>query len=79
MEFLDRICDECNEVEDEYHVLFKCTRFHDLRKKYIQHSLVQNPSMYEFIKLINSKDHGKVRRLGIFFHKAFNEYDSCYM
>ena len=61
---------------DEYHVVLKCRRFAILRKKYIPNSLVQKPSMFEFIKLINTEDENKLRKLGIFCHKAFNEYNN---
>ena len=75
-DFNQRLCSECLEIEDEYHVVLRCRRFAILRKKYIPNSLVQKPSMFEFIKLINTEDENKLRKLGIFCHKAFNEYNN---
>ena len=76
IDFFDRRCDECDEVEDEYHIVLKCPRFNDLRKNLISNSMVRRPSMYMFVKLLNSKDLRELRKLGIFFHKALNYYDS---
>ena len=75
-DFIKRICDSCNRIEDEFHIVFNCSRFDDLRNQYIDKSLVQNPSIYNLVKLINSKDKISVRKLGIFFHKVFKIYDS---
>ena len=74
-EFLQRVCDTCNKVEDEFHIVFNCSKFNNLRKQHINLSFVQNPSMYKLIELINSEDEIIVRKLGIFLHKVFKIYD----
>ena len=75
-DFGNRLCDICNEIEDEFHVIFHCSRFIDLRNQYIDESLVQNPNMYTLVKLIDIKDESSLRKLGTFFHKIFKVYDS---
>ena len=73
--FVDRSCSICNDIEDEYHIVCKCPRFNHLRKHYIPKSLIHKPSMYEFIRLICSKDVNVLKNLGIFFYKASLDYD----
>ena len=31
----ERKCTDCNVLEDEYHFIFECNRYTELRKKYI--------------------------------------------
>lgn len=50
-----RICHCCqmNEIGDEYHYIFKCTKFLAERKKYIDKNYYNNPSSDKFHKLMN--------------------------
>ena len=73
--FVDRRCIICNDIEDEYHIVCKCPRFNHLRKHHIPKNLIHKPSMYEFIRLICSKDVNVLKNLGIFFYKASLDYD----
>ena len=66
-------------IEDEYHVIFKCSRYSDLRGKYIGKNIVKKSSMFKFINLIVSENYGVVRKLGIFCHFAFKRYDSTFL
>ena len=77
--FSDRLWEACNEIEDEYHVIFKCSRYFDLREKYFRKNIVKKPSMYKLIKLIVSEDYVNVRKLGLFCHFAFKRYDSSFI
>ena len=53
----ERKCILCNDIEDEYHFVVICTKFYDLRVKYLPKSLYTKPSMFKFLNFINSKDH----------------------
>ena len=77
IEFLDRKCCMCNDIEDEFHFVLICPRFHEFRKKYLPYDLYNNPSMYKFIKFLNSNDLLKIRKLGIFLHNAFKTYEAA--
>ena len=77
--FRNRLCEVCNEIEDEYHVIFKCSRYSDIRGKYIGKSIVKKPSMFKLINLIESEDYVVVRKLGLFCHFAFKRYDSSFI
>ena len=67
IEYRDRKCCVCNDIEDEFHFVLICERFHELRKKYLPKDLYINPSMYKFIQFFNSNDQLKLLKLGIFF------------
>ena len=77
--FRNRLCEACNEIEDEYHVIFKCSRYSDLRGKYIGKNIVKRLSMFRLINLILSEDYVAVRKLGLFCHFAFKRYDSSFI
>lgn len=76
IDFTNRICTECQEIEDEYHFVLKCKRYTNLRKQYIPKTLIDKPNMFELIKLVDSKDVNVLRKFGIFCHKAFSEYNA---
>ena len=76
LDYTMRLCNECQEIEDEYHVVLKCKRFENFRKMYIPKKLINRPSMFEFIKLLDSKDTRVLRKLGLFFYKVMSEYDA---
>ena len=78
VEFIDRICDECGVIEDEFHVLMICKRFDELRKQYFPLALYENPSMHSFIYYLNNANVSEIRRVGVFCYKMFNIYNtSC--
>ena len=72
--FENRKCLICNEIEDEFHFVINCVKFHDLRVKYLPKSLYIKPSMFKFISLLNSRNESKLRKLGLFLHFAFKKY-----
>ena len=74
IEYADRKCNVCEDIDDEYHFVVCCPRFHNLRIKYLPKSLYINPSMYKFTQFLNSQDLYKIKRLGLFLHLAFNKY-----
>ena len=77
IEYIDRKCCMCNDIEDEFHFVLICPRFHEIRKKYLPYDLYNNPSMFKFIKFLNSNDQLKIRKLGIFLHYAFKIYEAA--
>ena len=50
-----RYCKQCNtlDIYDEFHFLLVCTKFSDLRVKYIPKYYRKRPSMVKFIELFN--------------------------
>ena len=75
LEFIDRICFECNEIEDEYHVVMNCKKYNDIRIKHLPATLYKKPSMYKFVEYINSEDVCKLKKLGLFMFYVFKRYE----
>ena len=68
----NRKCILCNknDLEDEFHFVLICPFYQELRTTYIKRYYTNNPSMYEFLDLLNSK--GKyLKNLALFIIKAF--------
>ena len=49
----ERKCRVCNILEDEFHVIFECPVYSDLRKLYIDKYYINRPSMLKLIELLN--------------------------
>ena len=66
----NRICDVCNEYDDEYHLVLTCKKYIDLRKKYIKSYYYNRPSMYKFVSLVNCENFTIILNLCIFLFKS---------
>ena len=42
----------CNNVEDEFHFILECTKYNEIRRKYIKKYFWQRPNISKFIELI---------------------------
>ena len=69
--FEERKCNECNLLENEYHLVLECKKYDNLRKQYISKYFYQQPSMYKFIKLMNCTKKKVLNNLAKFVFKAF--------
>ena len=76
LEYIDRICMKCNDVEDEYHIVMICQKYTDLRKKYLPTTLYEKPSMYKFIQYLNIEDLDSLKNLGLFMYNVCKRYES---
>jgi hypothetical protein len=70
-----RLCTECNDIEDEYHILLMCPRFDNIRKQYLRREMFSRPSMYKFINFINTARENVLKRFGLMCFKILKEYD----
>lgn len=68
----DRKCVLCNlnDIEDEFHFLFICPVFHDLRNKFIKHYYSRRPSVFKLIQLFCSTNTKDVNQLGKYIYHA---------
>ena len=73
--FTHRLCRECDMIEDEFHKFFECTRYANLRNKYLPPSVITKPSMYKFIELLQKSQDNQLLQLAIFIYKVFKHYD----
>ena len=74
MDFLDRLCNTCHVVEDEYHIVIECKRFDELRKKYLPLKLIDSPSMFKFIKFLNNCRGNDLKNFSCFCSKVLINY-----
>ena len=71
---VNRVCELCNVLEDEFHVFIECPRYKRLRELYIPKSIVEKPSMFSFIKFLKCEKNTDLIRLGKFSAKMFKEH-----
>ena len=62
-------CD-MDDIEDEFHFVYICTKYIVLRNTYIPRYYSRNPSMHTFIELLNSDRLKTLKHLAIFIIKA---------
>ena len=65
-----------NYVEDEFHFILECDKYHNLRKKYIKSYYWRNPSAYKLVQLLsveNTKELNYLRKLLYLAEKIRNE------
>ena len=71
--YAERKCVYCNVLGDEYHHILECTKFVELRKKYVPKYYYVNPSMFKFVDLLLCKKKKVQNNLCIYIRKSFLE------
>ena len=68
-----RYCEICNsdEIEDEFHFLFKCPAYDSLRKQYIKRYYYNRANMIKCKQLLTSTRYSEIRSLAKYIHEAF--------
>ena len=66
-----RLCTNCQKLEDEYHLLFECERFNELRIRLIPIYYRSRPSMLKCTQIINSTNRKTIFNLSKFVFEAF--------
>ena len=66
-----RICTMCHKLDDEFHFLFECPRYHDIRRQYLPTYFRVRPSMFKCIELLNTNNDKTVRSLAKYVFEAF--------
>ena len=73
----DRLCTLCDKQEmgDEYHYIFRCSYppIADKRRRCIQKSLYQRPTIFKFQNLMNVTSRSKLSKLGQFISEILNQ------
>ena len=69
----ERYCVCCNsgDIEDEFHFIFVCSAFEDIRKKYIARYYRENPSMFKLMQMLKESSNKTLQNLAIYCKKAF--------
>ena len=69
---MNRICKFCYlAVEDEYHVLFGCNLYGELRDRYIENEHRTPRNLYTFCNLLSSANDGCIVKLAKFAYQMF--------
>ena len=63
--FDDRKSHICDKLEDEFHFLFECSLYTDLRKQYISRYFIVSPSMYKLTQLFKTDVKRTIRNVSI--------------
>ena len=61
----ERVCEVCNVIESEYHVLMICPRFINERTERLPECMLTNPSEENFISMLKSKAMNVQLHLGL--------------
>ena len=77
--FDDRNCKLCNYLVDDFHFVFKCPVYDDIRKQNIGHYYFRRPSMFKFIELALSKGKSHVKNLAtLILRRLLQGMDICF-
>ena len=74
----ERFCIHCSKLlEDEFHVLFVCPLYNNIRQRFIPNYFAINPSMGKMVVLIKSESEKVLNNLGrfvLYMERIRNEY-----
>jgi len=76
--FQRRMCTLCNNLEDEFHLLFECKAYNDIRVKYIKRYYRVGPNMIKTTELMLSEHVKTQRNIAAFIYHAFEIKKSNY-
>ena len=70
----ERICTQCNMhvIEDEFHFLLVCPKFHNLRTQFLKPYYYGWPTLHKFQTLLSSQNTKQLLNLSKFIYTAFN-------
>ena len=67
----ERKCKNCNVVEYEFHFLFECPLYNELRIQYLDSYFYENPNQFKLKQLFQSTQEKQIIDISIFIYKAF--------
>ena len=72
----DRICTLCdtNEIGDEFHYLYKCTHFNDLRSRHLKRRYYTHPNMEKTKQLFNVTNKKEMLNLAKFIYQIVQHF-----
>ena len=67
-----RICNMCNnnDIEDEYHFILECSKYVEIRRKYIKPYYCINPSAFKLTPLLSVQNIKELNNLGKYLYVA---------
>ena len=76
---IDRKCQLCNTIEDEFHCLVECPRFKEIRKKCLPPDLIIKPSMHHFVNFLKCLDKTSFNKVGLLCYKIMKDYKTHFL
>jgi len=67
----ERLCTNCNVLEDEFHFVCECIFYNDLRRTYIPKYYRSRPNMAKFVELLSCQNTIILKNLSTLIFKAF--------
>ena len=67
----ERLCIFCNKLEDEFHLLFECTLYNQLRQELINPFYTRRCSMHKAVMLMQSSNTKILKNLSVYVYKCF--------
>ena len=67
----ERLCRLCNKLEDEFHLLFECTLYNQLRQELIKLFYTRRCSMHKAVTLMQSSNTKILKNLSVYVYKCF--------
>jgi len=58
-------------LENEFHFLFECNLYNDLRANYIPNYYTSNPNMVKTIEMMMTNDPTDIRNIATYIYKSF--------
>ena len=62
----ERLCNNCNRLDDECYFVFECSLYNSLTCKYIDQVYWRRPIMYKFVNLIQSNNTRPITNLAVY-------------
>ena len=75
LDYLERLCQTCNVVEDEFNVYIKCPNYVLLRLEYLPKFLITRLSVFKFLIFFNNVKGSGLTLFGIFCQKVLISYE----
>ena len=75
----ERKCFRCQKLEDEFHFLFECELYSDLRYRYLKIYVRNRPNILKLKELMSSSNKKIICNLAIFIQKAFDIKAKAYI
>ena len=79
IEAVNRICDTCFVLEDEYHCIIECPKFTNERKSCLPSNLLKKPSMFDFVRFFKCTDKNMFHKIGLLCYKIMKAYKTQYL
>ena len=74
----ERKCFRCQKLEDEFHFLFECELYSDLKHRYLKRYFWNRPNILKLKELMSSSNKKIICNLAIFIQKAFDIRATAY-